>query len=114
MKKMVLIFAVVALTLGFSHCKKQETPATNESVRITLTASYGQDGAKTGFDPTTGAFAWTGTTEAPEYINVGGSTSGYLGQLTSTQSGATATFSGTIAPKCERDSVFLLSRQGQP
>ena len=112
MKKMVLIFAVVALTLGFSHCKKQETPATNESVRITLTASYGQDGAKTGFDPTTGAFAWTGTTEAPEYINVGGSTSGYLGQLTSTQSGATATFSGTIAPSDGETLYFFYLGRG--
>lgn len=97
MKKLTLILAALALTLSLSHCKKTETPSTNESVQITLTAGYG-NGAKTSFDPANGAFAWTGTTESPEYINVGGSTSGYLGQLTSTQSGAIATFSGTIAP----------------
>ena len=97
MKKLTLILAALALTLSLSQCKKTETPSTNESVFITLTAGYG-NGAKTSFDPANGAFAWTGTTENPEYINVGGSTHGYLGQLTSTQSGAIATFSGTIAP----------------
>ena len=97
MKRLTLILAALALTLGLSQCKKTETPTTNEGVFITLTAGYG-NGTKTGFTPETGAFAWTGTTESPEYINVGGSTHGYLGQLTSTQSGAIATFSGTIAP----------------
>jgi len=97
MKKLTLILAAFALTFGFSQCKKAETPTTDEGVKITLTAGYG-NGAKTGFNPETGAFTWTGTTENPEYINVGGSTHGYLGQLTSTQSGETVTFSGTITP----------------
>ena len=97
MKKLTLILAALALTLGFSQCKKTETPTTDKGVFITLTAGYG-NGAKTGFNPETGAFTWTGTTENLEYINVGGSTHGYLGQLTSTQSGETVTFSGTITP----------------
>lgn len=97
MKKLTLILAAFALTFGFSQCKKTETPTTDKGVFITLTAGYG-NGAKTGFNPETGAFTWTGTTENPEYINVGGSTHGYLGQLTSTQSGETVTFSGTITP----------------
>ncbi len=97
MKKLTLILAALVLTLGFSQCKKTETPTMNEGVFITLTAGYG-NGAKTSFDPANGAFAWTGTTESPEYIYVGGNSTGYLGYLTSTESGATVNFSGTITP----------------
>ncbi len=97
MKKLTLILAALVLTLGFSQCKKAETPTTDEGVFITLTAGYG-NGAKTSFDPANGAFAWTGTTESPEYIYVGGNSTGYLGYLTSTESGATVNFSGTITP----------------
>lgn len=97
MKKLTLILAALVLTLGFSQCKKTETPTMNECVFITLTAGYG-NGAKTSFDPANGTFAWTGTTESPEYIYVGGNSTGYLGYLTSTESGATVNFSGTITP----------------
>lgn len=97
MKKLTLILAALVLTLGFSQCKKSETPTMNEGVFITLTAGYG-NGAKTSFDPANGTFAWTGTTESPEYIYVGGNSTGYLGYLTSTESGATVNFSGTITP----------------
>lgn len=97
MKKLTLILAALVLTLGFSQCKKTETPTTDEGVFITLTAGYG-NGAKTSFDPANGTFAWTGTTESPEYIYVGGNSTGYLGYLTSTESGATVNFSGTITP----------------
>lgn len=97
MKKLTLILAALVLTLGFSQCKKTETPTMNEGVFITLTAGYG-NGAKTSFDPANGTFAWTGTTESPEYIYVGGKSTGYLGYLTSTESGATVNFSGTITP----------------
>jgi hypothetical protein len=97
MKKLTLILAALVLTLGFSQCKKTETPTTDEGVKITLTAGYG-NGAKTSFDPANGTFAWTGTTESPEYIYVGGNSTGYLGYLTSTESGATVNFSGTITP----------------
>ncbi len=111
MKKLTVILAAFALTFGFSQCKKAETPATDEGVRITLTAGYG-NGAKTGFNPETGAFTWTGTTENPEYINVGGSTHGYLGQLTSTQSGETVTFSGTITPSDGETLYFFYLGKG--
>ena len=97
MKRLCIIMAAMALTFGFSQCKKTETPTMNEGVFITLTAGYG-NGAKTSFDPANGTFAWTGTTESPEYIYVGGNSTGYLGYLTSTESGATVNFSGTITP----------------
>ena len=107
MKKLPLILAALALTLGLSQCKKQETPTTNESVHITLTASYGQGGAKTGFNPATGAFTWTGTSETPEYIYVGGNSTGYLGYLTSNESGSTVNFSGTITPSAADATLFF-------
>ena len=107
MKKLTLILAAFALTFGFSQCKKAETPTTTEGVYITLTAGYGQNGAKTDFNPVSGAFEWTGSAGNLEYINVGGNSSGYLGQLTSTQSGATVEFSGTITPGAEDTQLYF-------
>ena len=95
MKKLTLILAAFALTFGFSQCKKAETPTTDEGVKITLTAGYG-NGAKTGFTPATGAFVWTnGQTE---YIYVGGSQhDACLGALSGTGTGTNQmTFSGTL------------------
>lgn len=95
MKKLTLILAAFALTFGFSQCKKAETPTTDEGVKITLTAGYG-NGAKTGFTPATGAFVWTnGQTE---YIYVGGSQhDACLGALSGTGNGTgSMTFSGTL------------------
>ena len=95
MKKLTLILAALVLTLGFSQCKKTETPTMNEGVFITLTAGYG-NGAKTGFTPATGAFVWTnGQTE---YIYVGGSQhDACLGALSGTGTGTNQmTFSGTL------------------
>ena len=61
MKRLTLVFALMALTLTFTHCKKEQ-PATDEGVRITLTAGYGGD--RTAFTPSTGAFVWSdGVTE---------------------------------------------------
>ena len=110
MKKLCIIVAALVLTFGLSQCKKAETPSTNEGVRITLTATYG--GEKTAFTPATGAFTWTGSTGKPEYINVGGSTSGYLGQLTSEESGATVSFSGTISPESGETLYFFYLGNG--
>ena len=93
MKKTALVFALMALTLAFTQCKKEQ-PTTDEGVRITLTAGYG--GEKTGFTPGTGAFVWSdGVTE---YIYVGGSQhSTCLGMLNGTGNGtASMTFSGTL------------------
>ena len=95
MKKLTLILAAFALTFGFSQCKKAETPTTDEGVKITLTAGYG-NGAKTDFTPATGAFVWTnGQTE---YIYVGGSQhAACLGTLSGTGNGTgSMTFSGTL------------------
>jgi len=107
MKKLSIIVAALVLALGFSQCKKQNTPTTTEGVYITLTAGYGQNGAKTDFNPVSGAFEWTGSAGNPEYINVGGNSSGYLGQLTSTQSGVTVEFSGTITPGAEDTQLYF-------
>lgn len=95
MKKLTLILAALALTLGLSQCKKAETPTTDEGVFITLTAGYG-NGAKTDFAPATGSFVWT--EDATEYIYVGGSNhTGCLGVLSGTGTGTgSMTFSGTL------------------
>lgn len=95
MKKLTLILAALVLTLGFSQCKKTETPTMNEGVFITLTAGYG-NGAKTDFAPATGAFVWT--EDVMEYIYVGGSNhSDCLGVLSGTGTGTgSMTFSGTL------------------
>ena len=93
MKKTALVFALMALTLAFTQCKKEQ-PTTDQGVRITLTAGYGN--AKTGFTPNTGAFVWSnGVTE---YIYVGGSEhTNCLGVLSGTGTGTgSMTFSGTL------------------
>lgn len=103
MKKLTLIVSALALLIGFSQCKKEEiTPnSNNEGVFITLTAGYGQQDAKTDFNPTDGpssSFCWSNTME---YIYVGGSKSeGCIGTLTGTGDGESSqiTFSGTITP----------------
>lgn len=95
MKKLTLILAALVLTLGFSQCKKTETPTMNEGVFITLTAGYG-NGAKTDFAPATGSFVWTnGVTE---YIYVGGSNhDACLGVLSGVGTGTgSMNFSGTL------------------
>ena len=96
MKKLALIVAGLALALGFSQCKKQETPTTDEGVYMTLTVSCGQDGGKTAFTPANGSFTWT--EGATEYIYVGGSNhESRLGKLSGTGTGTgTMTFSGTL------------------
>lgn len=96
MKKLTLIVSAIALLIGFSQCKKDEIKPNNngERIQITLNANYGGNGSKTTFDPEHGSFAWaSGTTE---YINVGGSTSGYLGQLQNDGEGS-STFTGEIS-----------------
>lgn len=94
MKRFSLIVAAMMLLVVFTQCKKDNvTPTSDEGVRITLKATYG--GEKTGFNPATCGFVWSATTE---YINVGGSKGGYLGQLTGTGDGTSTTieFSGTL------------------
>lgn len=101
MKKLGLIVAALALVLGFSQCKKENTPANNdEGVRITLSASYGNGGEKSGFVPGVGSgdgsFVWADG--ATEYIYVGGSEhTDCLGVLSGTGNGTgNMTFSGDL------------------
>ena len=93
MKRTALVFALMALTLAFTQCKKEQ-PSTDEGVRITLTAGYGGD--RTAFTPNGGSFVWSdGITE---YIYVGGSQhEACLGVLSGTGTGTgSMTFSGTL------------------
>lgn len=92
MKKLTLIVAALALMMGFSQCKKDNLTPNDNRIQITLNANY--CGAKTTFDPVGGTFAWN--TSATEYINVGGSSSGYLGQLDNSAAKGTGTFTGTL------------------
>lgn len=110
--KKIALFSMVALTLLFSQCKKNDVKpaATDEGIFISLNADY--NGAKTGFDPTTGNFVWSNTTE---YVNVGGSESGYLGQISGTGNGSsqTITFSGQIAtPQTDETLYFMYLGNG--
>lgn len=94
-KRSLNLLLASAMLLTFSQCKKAETPTTDEGVKITLTAGYG-NGAKTDFTPAAGAFVWTnGQTE---YIYVGGSQhDACLGALSGTGTGTNQmTFSGTL------------------
>lgn len=110
-KRSLNLLLASAMLLTFTQCKKKEIASvSNNGVHITLNAGY--DNLKTSFDPATGAFTWTGTVGSPEYINVGGSINGYLGQLESTQSGSTATFSGTITPSDGETLYFFYLGKG--
>ena len=94
-KKSSALLLAFALVLGMTQCKKSPVTPTNNNngVHITLNATYGGD--KTVFNPATCGFAWSAT---EEYINVGGSKGGYLGQLRGTGNGSETTieFSGTL------------------
>lgn len=96
MKKIGIIIMACALTIGLCQCKKTETPNADEGVFITLKASYGQKGEKTGFVPNTSSFVWSEGEE--EFIYVGGSYHyGCLGVLNGTGLGTdNITFSGTL------------------
>ncbi|MCR5037453.1 MAG: hypothetical protein K6A73_09055 [Bacteroidales bacterium] len=110
-KRSLNLLLASAMLLTFTQCKKKEIASvSNNGVHITLNAGY--DNSKTSFYPATGAFTWTGTVGSPEYINVGGSINGYLGQLESTQSGSTATFSGTITPSDGETLYFFYLGKG--
>lgn len=111
-KRSLNLLLASAMLLTFTQCKKKEIASvSNNGVHITLNAGY--DNLKTSFDPATGAFTWTGTVGSPEYINVGGSINGYLGQLESTQSGETVTFSGTITPSEGETLYFFYLGKGR-
>ena len=106
MKKVSLILAALALVLGISQCKKQETPAqSGEKQHIVLTANNGNDGSKV-----SGAFAsavlnltWDGN----ESITVSGGASGTLTYKSGVGT-PNATFEGDITIDRGGDIVFTI------
>ena len=93
------IIITMVLLLGLTHCKKNDIAPTSDgdTVFMTLEASCG--GGRTIFDPNVPGIRWEAG--ATEYISVGSSVNGYLGELSGkSQESTSATnrlsFSGTI------------------
>lgn len=93
-----LLIAALML-LGLTHCKKNDiaTIPDGDTVFMTLEASCG--GGRTIFDPSVPGIRWSA--DAKEYIYVGSSVNGYLGELSgksnvSTPATNRLSFSGTI------------------
>lgn len=111
MKRFTLIIASLALLIGFSHCKKDnDTPNNNGNrIQITLNANYGGNGSRTTFDPEYGTFNWLQGygADVVEYINVGGSQSGYLGQLNNNDNKGTGTFNGSITTPQDGETLYF-------
>lgn len=107
LKRLSILIISVVLMLELSQCKKDnvELIAAGEGVFITLDCGY--NGGRTSFDPSTCSFVWSNPTE---YINVGGSESGYLGQITGEGDGVSQTirFSGTIATPVNGETLYFM------
>lgn len=107
MKSHSAVIIAALLVLGLSQCKKNDVEPilTDKGVFITLDAGYG--GGRTSFDPSLGEFVWSNPTE---YINVGGSESGYLGQITGAGDGVSQTirFSGTIDTPTNGETLYFM------
>ena len=93
-----LLIAAMML-LGLTQCKKNDiaTSSDGDTVFMTLEASCG--GGRTVFDPSVPGIRWS--SGAKEYISVGSSVNGYLGELSgksqvSTSATNRLSFSGTI------------------
>lgn len=111
MKKTALIITF-ALAVLFVQCKKKDVTQVNANngnkIHVTLDAGYG-GGNKTEFDPSTLLYNWNdGTTE---YICVGGSVSGYLGEISGTGTGGSTTnrisFSGDITAPHPDETIYF-------
>ncbi len=94
----ISIIVMIALVALLTQCKKNNvTPEGGDKVQMILEAGYG--GEKTSFDPNTLGFNWA-QSSSTEYIYVGSSVKGYLGELSGTGTGATTNnklqFSGSI------------------
>lgn len=106
MKKFNILLIAIVLILGFSQCKKTDVAPTtvDNGIFITFEANYG--GEKSGFNPNDGSFMWSAGTE---YVNVGGSNSGYLGQLTGTgDESNTREFSGNIGTPVTGETLYFI------
>ena len=105
MKKVTLILSALALVLGLSQCKKQETPAqSGEKQHIVLTANNGNDGSKVAASFASAALNLTW--EGNETITVSGGASGTLTYKSGVGT-PNATFEGDIR-KGEGDVVFTI------
>lgn len=109
MKKLTLIVAALALMMGFSQCKKDNLTPNDNRIQITLNANYGGNGSRTTFDPEHGTFNWLqgNGADVVEYINVGGSQSGYLGQLNNNDNKGTGTFNGSITTPADGETLYF-------
>ena len=99
MKNIFFVLLAAALALGMTQCKKNDiTPNSDgDTVFMTLEASCG--GGRTVFVPSIPGIKWG--TGSDEYISVGSSVKGYLGELHGKGDGNNAatsrlSFSGTI------------------
>ena len=73
MKKMTYFVMALALVLGFTQCKKEQTPANNqtEGVRITLNVNGGNNGSRANVNPNAQEGYATVTFENDDVIYVG-------------------------------------------
>ena len=104
MKKLSLMLGALALVLGLSQCRKQETPVqAGEKQYIELTASNGNDGSKVDVDflPSVMNLTW----EAGDVITVSGGAEGTL-TLDGGAGTAQGHFLGEIEKKNNDDLVF--------
>ena len=83
MKKMTYFVMALAMVLGFTQCKKEQTPANNETegVFITLNVNSGNNGSKVIVDPNAPQGYATVTFESGDIIYVGNN-GAYVGYLT--------------------------------
>ncbi len=109
MRRIITLSLLFALFLGLTQCKKESAaPIDGKTLAITLNASCGSE--RSTFLPGPGTFVWTGSA-ATEYINVSGSESGYLGQLSCNND--EGSFSGSITePEVGEDIYFFYLGNG--
>lgn len=113
MKKVSLMLGALALVLGISQCKKQESPVqAGEKQYIEVTASNGNDGSKVNVDFTSVPTVMNLTWEEGDEITVSG---GAVGTLTLDDGAGTAQghFSGEIEKMNDNELVFSYKKAVQ-
>ena len=100
MKRMTYFVMALALVLGFTQCKKEQTPANNETegVFITLNVKGGNNGSRVIVDPNAPQGYATVTFEDGDVIYVGNA-GAYCGYLTFNGTN----FTGTVNPTSTAD-----------
>lgn len=112
MRKALTTIIALALVLGMTQCKKKDViaPISNDGLFITFSANSNQGNTKTEFDPNSyHKFVWS---SGVEYVNVGGSVSGYLGQISGDGKNDGDTeihrkFSGSITTPQEGETLYF-------